>query len=95
MACARAIGDADIKPSATADPLIIEVDLKDVKGVVIGCDGVWDVVKDQKAVDVVVKELEANKSTMEKCALAANALVKHAYKKGSEDNISVVIGSFL
>ena len=51
---------------------------------IVGCDGLWDVMQDQDAVDFVVERLAEKE-------LAAKFLVEEALKRGSTDNITVSV----
>ncbi len=53
--------------------------------VIIACDGVWDVLSDQEAVDIVRKEITKGPFW------AAQRLRDTAYLLGSDDNISVIV----
>ncbi len=50
---------------------------------IVACDGVWDVMSDQEAVDLLVNIEDAQK--------AAEKLVQSAIDLGSRDNVSVVV----
>ncbi len=54
----------------------------------MACDGCWDTVTNQKAVDIVLHELKATNGD---CVKAAIKLKEHAFWRGSNDNISVII----
>ena len=51
---------------------------------IVGCDGLWDVMQDQDAVDFVVERLAEKE-------LVAKFLVEEALKRGSTDNITVSV----
>jgi len=106
VAVSRAIGDGDFKDSElpaenqaiTCVPDIKERDIssKD-EFVVIACDGVWDVMKNQEVVDYVYKQLYASKEaiTEERVTTAAQNLVNYAIKdKESPDNVTAVVVVF-
>jgi protein phosphatase 2C len=64
--------------------------------VIIGCDGVWDVLSSQDAVNFVIKEIMTVPSHTENYHThnsrnIAKKLGEYAIKKGSGDNISLVI----
>eukprot|EP00752_Nemacystus_decipiens_P018590 g16668.t1 len=58
----------------------------------LGCDGVWDVFKDQDAGEFLVSQLDVPLAevTGEHLALACDALVQEALGRGSRDNITAV-----
>lgn len=62
---------------------------------IIACDGVWDVMEDQEAVDMVREHLGtgagATAPPHSKAKTAAQVLVDAAMAKGSSDNITVLI----
>jgi len=107
VAVSRAIGDGDFKDltdapaenqAITCVPDIKERDIgsKD-EFVVIACDGVWDVMKNQDVVDYVHKRLYSSKEpiTDEKVTLVAQQLVNYAINdKESPDNVTAVIAVF-
>jgi len=97
LGVSRAIGDiafkhekyTDGKPSGlVADP---EVALRELTGeeqfLIIGCDGLWDVVEHQQAVDVALTSLNKGASVTE----VSQELGDLASKLGSRDNITVMI----
>ena len=51
---------------------------------IVGCDGLWDVMQDQDAVDFVLERLAEKE-------LVAKFLVEEALKRGSTDNITVSV----
>ena len=50
----------------------------------LACDGLWDVFRDQEAVDFVLDRIAEKE-------LVAKYLVEEALKKGSTDNITVSV----
>jgi len=84
VAVSRSIGDFFMEPFIIAEPHVTEVDLiKEDQFLILACDGVWDEVSDQMAVDICLKEPDPHK--------AALKLRDTAYALGSDDNISVMI----
>mmetsp|Transcript_52908 Transcript_52908/g.113430 ORF Transcript_52908/g.113430 Transcript_52908/m.113430 type:complete len:662 (-) Transcript_52908:95-2080(-) len=87
----RSIGDMYFKtpsPLVVAEPdvTVHQMNEKDMS-VVLGTDGVFDVLTPQKAVDATLKQWEHAEE-------AAKALVRQAFNRGSEDNISAVVVQF-
>ncbi len=82
LSVSRAFGDLDTAPYITHKPDIsnLKIQKKD-NFLILGCDGIWDVVKNQEAVDFVLKN-DKN---------SARKLASYALKKGSSDNISLII----
>jgi len=62
------------------------VELNDAEFLVMACDGVWDVMTDQMAVDLVADCADPN--------LAATMLRDCAFLSGSSDNISAIVLHF-
>ena len=80
---------ATVAPLLSASPTISSHELTaDDRFVILGCDGVWDVLSDQQACDYVREALAMPNSTPDD---AARRLVGEAYSAGSEDNISVLV----
>lgn len=87
LAVSRAIGDLALKPWVSARPHTSSLLLDDDdEFVIIACDGVWDVVKDQVAVDLI--------RHIENVTEAAQELVRHALFKGSTDNVTCMVVRF-
>ena len=99
LAVSRAFGDLDVLPYVTHVPEICNYQVNiNSHFVILGCDGVWDVVSSQEAVDFVLREMlttEANVLLQNYHTHTqkniAKKLGEYAIKKGSGDNISVVI----
>mmetsp|Transcript_16403 Transcript_16403/g.28400 ORF Transcript_16403/g.28400 Transcript_16403/m.28400 type:complete len:225 (-) Transcript_16403:936-1610(-) len=85
LSVTRAFGDHAMKNAVTAEPYLTEVQLQgDDEFLILACDGLWDVVSDQQAVDLVTApDLDANKM--------AEMLVKHGLSQGSTDNMTVMV----
>eukprot|EP00004_Rigifila_ramosa_P010996 TRINITY_DN2318_c0_g1_i6.p1 TRINITY_DN2318_c0_g1~~TRINITY_DN2318_c0_g1_i6.p1 ORF type:complete len:632 (-),score=143.60 TRINITY_DN2318_c0_g1_i6:100-1968(-) len=89
LAVARALGDGFLQPYVSADPHVSIVDLHDEQNrnasvVIVACDGVWDVITDELAVEIV-SEFKGSPEE------AARQLRNAAFDMGSTDNISVVV----
>ena len=52
--------------------------------VIVACDGLWDVIQDQQAVDFVLKYQEDKENI-------SQHLINEALRRGSTDNITVVV----
>lgn len=86
LAVTRAIGDVYLQPIVTSDPHTCFTSLSTSAGdefLIIACDGIWDVVSDQDAVDLIKDEQDPR--------VASVKLRDHAYSTGSTDNISVAV----
>jgi serine/threonine protein phosphatase PrpC len=98
----RALGDIDYKDPRRGkvkviNTLIAKPDItmtsitKDDQFLVLGTDGLWDVMSNQDACDFVLKEVKKNKMDPEKMA---EKMVNRAFQLGSEDNITVAVVFF-
>ena len=85
LAIPRAIGDYYMHPFVTDVPFTKQYELNenDDEFLILGCDGVWDEVSDEKAVHLVAAEPNPFKAS---CILR-----DYAYMLGSDDNISVIV----
>eukprot|EP01124_Arcella_intermedia_P026332 TRINITY_DN4920_c0_g2_i1.p1 TRINITY_DN4920_c0_g2~~TRINITY_DN4920_c0_g2_i1.p1 ORF type:complete len:572 (-),score=99.08 TRINITY_DN4920_c0_g2_i1:148-1863(-) len=84
ISVSRALGDRDFKPSVSHDPDVYSIELTDDDYfVVLACDGIWDAVPDQDAVNLVFQTRDPQ--------TAALGLLRLARKRASIDNISVIV----
>jgi serine/threonine protein phosphatase PrpC len=84
LAVSRALGDHTFKPHVTSEPEVKEfVITPQHRILVMACDGLWDVIGDQEALDIASSEEDPSQ--------AAIKLRDTAYNRGSGDNISVVV----
>ncbi|XP_062077511.1 probable protein phosphatase 2C 47 [Humulus lupulus] len=97
LSVARALGDWHIKGSkGSLCPLSSEPELEELllteedEYLIMGCDGLWDVMSSQCAVTMVRKELMQHNDP-ERCS---RALVKEALQRNSCDNLTVVVVCF-
>ncbi|KAL7472734.1 hypothetical protein ACHAXS_013105 [Conticribra weissflogii] len=67
--------------------------LTDGDFLIVACDGLWDVMEDQEAVDLVRKFSLENNPRSENCSKkeVASFLIEEALRRGSTDNITVVV----
>lgn len=90
IAVSRSLGDFFMHPWVSYEPYVKSINLTEKEEyLILACDGVWDEVSDEKAIEIVdplIKEGEIE--------LAAIKLRDTAYALGSDDNISVVIVKF-
>jgi protein phosphatase 1L len=83
-AITRGIGDAEAGKIISPEPDIQDIALQPGDdNLILACDGVWDVITSQKAVDLIRGIEDPNQ--------AADFLAQEAFSSGSTDNISVVI----
>lgn len=97
MATSRAIGDRAFKTGKHAEGHLISSEPEtsrrnlssDDRFLITACDGVWDVLSDQEACDVVSDQLKVDPHTS--ADALSRQLVEAAYSKGSGDNISAAV----
>lgn len=97
LAVARAFGDFQMRPFVSVEPDIFchRVDAYD-QFIVMGSDGLWDVIPDRSCVDIVTEILhqlnvEQSIPLKEACHIAASEIRDLAHSLGSQDDISVII----
>ena len=97
LSVSRSFGDLDAKPHVSHIPDIYDymVNPEKDKFMILACDGVWDVLSNQDAVDYILYlmdkiKVSSNCSTRSLKNIA-NLLGDHAIKMGSQDNISILI----
>ncbi|ONH65496.1 Protein phosphatase 2C 1 [Cyberlindnera fabianii] len=85
LAVTRSLGDQYFKELVIGSPYTtaVELDMNRDKFLIIACDGLWDVVSDQQACDLVKGFTDATQ--------AAKALVDHALGKLTTDNVTVMV----
>lgn len=103
LSVSRCFGDLDCK-NISQMPEIFDYKLEKDKFMIMACDGLWDVLSNQDAVDFILKELstlkkiselkdKTMKSKTEKNI--ANSIAQYAIEKGSTDNLSVNLIFFI
>ncbi|KAF8401246.1 hypothetical protein HHK36_012178 [Tetracentron sinense] len=97
LSVSRALGDWDMKfPRGSASPLIAEPEFRQVilteddEFLIIGCDGIWDVMSSQHAVSLVRRGLRRHDNP-EQCA---RDLIMEALRLSTFDNLTVIVISF-
>jgi len=92
LSTSRAFGDHEMKlpdPIVIATPEVKVVDLvPEDWAVILACDGIFDVVSDQEAADIIWKTMAGQRKD---AVAAAKALVQAAFSMGSRDNLTVVV----
>ncbi|KAL9260713.1 putative protein phosphatase 2C 11 [Drosera capensis] len=86
LAVSRAFGDKLLKPYVVAEPEIQEQDIDDVDFIIIASDGLWNVISNKDAVNIVQKINDAEAATRK--------LTEEAYARGSSDNITCLVVRF-
>ncbi|PPD89548.1 hypothetical protein GOBAR_DD13498 [Gossypium barbadense] len=97
LSVSRALGDWDMKsPKGLPSPLIAEPEFRrmvlteDDEFLIIGCDGIWDVMSSEHAVSLVCRGLRRHDDP-EQCA---KDLVMEALRRNTFDNLTVVVICF-
>lgn len=97
LSVSRALGDWDMKfPRGSASPLIAEPEFRRMdlteedEFLIIGCDGIWDVMSSQHAVGLVRRGLRRHDDP-EQCA---KDLVMEALRLNTFDNLTVIVVCF-
>jgi len=86
LAVSRALGDSQVNNLVTAEPYVTVTQLQpEDEFLIVACDGVWDILEDQNAVDLIRNMNDKDAVT------AAEELRNGAFNGGSNDNISVVV----
>ena len=99
LATSRAMGDYPLKDTnlVIAEPDILSFDLNDIqpKFMILASDGLWDTFTNEEAVNLT-KELliGAKQNTGNTAHEVAKSLVNESYKRGSVDNITVILVIF-
>lgn len=87
LAVSRSFGDRGLKQFVPAKPYTSTVSIHEGEDefIILACDGIWDVMTDQEAVDFV-RLLDQNQKNQ-----AAKLLVDTALTRSTSDNLTVVI----
>jgi serine/threonine protein phosphatase PrpC len=86
LSVTRAFGDVELKDFIDAEPHTTSVVLgPHDTHLIVACDGLWDVMTPQEAVDMIQNNKNSSAEDL------SNMLVQEALKKGTRDNISVMI----
>lgn len=92
LAVSRALGDAYLKKvgwlTATPDVFVIDLKRLPIQYVIMASDGLWDVFSSQEAVEFVSPYINTED------LFGAKQLAEKAMKKGSTDNVTVMIVKF-
>jgi len=96
LSVSRAFGDMDATPYVTHKPEIFSYTLKqNDKFMIFACDGLWDVLTNQEAVNFVLEKINETSKIVNMSGYSkkniANLLAAYAIEKGSYDNVSVII----
>jgi serine/threonine protein phosphatase PrpC len=87
LSLSRAFGDGDNAPYISQKPDVYYKKICNLtKYIVMGCDGLWDVVKNEELF-VLLEKFSLNKSTEN----IASLLAEECLSRGCSDNISIII----
>nr|QBK88601.1 MAG: protein phosphatase 2C [Mimivirus LCMiAC01] len=95
LSVSRSFGDLDSVPCVTHRPDLFRYVLdEDDKFIVLGCDGLWDVLSNAAVVNFILSNCYDN--TLQRRNINTNInmarlLAEYAIKKGSRDNITITI----
>lgn len=89
----RAFGDIDSKPFISHIPDLYKYKLdKNDKFFIMACDGLWDYVSEQDSVNFVLATSFIKNKRIKDIKQIADKLAKYAFRKGSTDNVSIIVG---
>lgn len=100
LATSRALGDYPLKERnlVIADPDILTFDLNDMapQFMILASDGLWDTFTNEEAVTFIKDNLmKLKQNNSQQMAFdAAKSIVLESYKRGSVDNITVILVIF-
>uniref|UniRef100_A0A0W0FGS3 PPM-type phosphatase domain-containing protein n=2 Tax=Moniliophthora roreri TaxID=221103 RepID=A0A0W0FGS3_MONRR len=87
LAVTRSLGDSSMKDFVVGAPYTTETELCDEdECLILACDGLWDVINDQAAVDLV--------RDIEDAQVASQKLLKYALSHHTTDNVTVIVVRF-
>lgn len=94
LSVSRSFGDIDATPFLTHRPDLYRYKLdKTDKFFVLACDGLWDVMSNSEVVNYVLLNCYDNitKNRINKTINIAKKLAEYALKKGSTDNVTIIV----
>ncbi|KAF9268849.1 protein phosphatase 2C [Marasmius fiardii PR-910] len=87
LAVTRSLGDSSMKEFVVGAPYTTETELcDDDEFLILACDGLWDVISDQGAVDLI--------RDIEDAQTASQKLLKYALSHHTTDNVTVIVVRF-
>ncbi|KAL7210673.1 hypothetical protein ACSBR1_032101 [Camellia fascicularis] len=96
LAVTRALGDWDMKPLGSASPLTAEPEVQqrmlteDDEFLIVACDGIWDVMSNDEAVNLVHLALKCHDDPQQ----CAKELVNEALRRSKDDNLTAIVVCF-
>ncbi|KAF8973282.1 phosphatase 2C-domain-containing protein [Flammula alnicola] len=87
LAVTRSLGDSSMKEFVVGAPYTTETELcEEDEFLILACDGLWDVIGDQSAIELVRDIEDAQQASMQ--------LLNHALSNHTMDNVTVVVVKF-
>ncbi|KAF8200822.1 phosphatase 2C-domain-containing protein [Pholiota molesta] len=87
LAVTRSLGDSSMKEFVVGAPYTTETELcEDDELLILACDGLWDVIGDQAAVELIRDVEDAQE--------ASSKLLNHALSHHTTDNVTVIVVRF-
>ncbi|KAF8798724.1 protein phosphatase 2C [Phlegmacium glaucopus] len=87
LAVTRSLGDSSMKEFVVGEPYTTETELcEEDEFLILACDGLWDVITDQGAVELV--------RDIEDAQEASQALLRHALENHTTDNVTAIVVRF-
>ncbi|QLG71871.1 hypothetical protein HG535_0C02210 [Zygotorulaspora mrakii] len=84
LAVTRSLGDKFFDGLVVGNPFTTSVEItNEDKFLIIACDGLWDVIDDQEACEIIKDIKEPNE--------AAKTLVRYALENGTTDNVTAMV----
>ena len=90
LAVSRAFGDHSMKDFIIASPHVREASVRAQANpiLILACDGVWDVMSDREAADIILSSYAEYGEPFDN---AAKLLAETALERGSMDNVTVIV----
>ncbi|KAF8906546.1 phosphatase 2C-domain-containing protein [Gymnopilus junonius] len=87
LAVTRSLGDSSMKEYVVGAPYTTETELcEEDEFLILACDGLWDVIGDQPAVELIQDTEDAQQASLE--------LLNHALSHHTTDNVTVMVVRF-
>ncbi|KDR75906.1 hypothetical protein GALMADRAFT_248684 [Galerina marginata CBS 339.88] len=87
LAVTRSLGDSSMKEFVVGSPYTTETELcEEDELLILACDGLWDVIGDQAAIELIHEIEDAQEASM--------TLLQHALSHHTTDNVTVIVVRF-
>lgn len=95
LSVSRSFGDKSAHPFITCVPDVFNYEITNQdKFIILACDGLWDVLSNQEVVNFILIECYKDENRINKDTNIANKLATYAIKRGSQDNVSILVAFF-